>query len=47
MGFQKKISEKERGPDPVLVMYLYYVISLIKNLPNMKKWQNEKNGRKL
>ena len=45
MGFQKRISEKEREPDPVPVMYLYYVTLLIKNLPSMKKRQNIKNGR--
>ena len=46
-GLQKKITEKEKGPDPALDMQLYCVISSIKNLPIMKQWHNGKNGRML
>ena len=37
MGLQKKYIEKGRELGPALDMYLYYVTSLIKNLPTMKK----------
>jgi len=46
-GAQKKITEKGKELGPAPVMYHYYVTSLIKNLPTMKKWQKGKNGRML
>ena len=47
MGLQKRITKKGKEPDPIPSMYLYYVISLIKNLLVMNKRQNGKNGRML
>ena len=46
-GAQKNITEKGKELGPAPVMYPYYVTSLIKNLPTMKKWQKGKNGRML
>ena len=43
MGLQKRITEKEREPDPAPDMWPYYVMLSIKNLPTMKKQKKEKN----
>ena len=37
--------EKGRQLGPTLVMYPYYVTSLIKKIPTMKKLLKRKNGR--
>ena len=47
MELQKKHTEEERELGPTPDMYPYYVISLIKNLPNMKKQHRRKNRRML
>ena len=41
MGLQKNHTEKGKEPFLVPVMYPYYVISLIKNLPTMNKQQKK------
>ena len=46
-GLQKKCTERGKEPGPTLTMYHYYVTSLIKNLPTMKKRQKRKNRRML
>ena len=47
MGLQKRYTKRGKESGPALVMYPYYVTSLIKNLPTMKKKQRIKNGRML
>ena len=46
-GALEENHRERRGLDLAPGMLLYYLISLIKNLPVMKKKQNKKNGRML
>ena len=45
MGLQKRITEKERGPDPTLGMQLYYVIFIDKEPSSYEEAAEQKEWK--